>query len=59
MPWKVKGTGVYKKTATGWELESKHDSRIKAIRKLRLLYMIESGKKPTGKKSTLERMVSK
>jgi len=33
------------------EVKGTHDSKAKATRQMRLLYMIKSGKKPTGAKS--------
>ncbi len=32
------------------EMKGMHESREKAMKQMRLLYMVESGKKPTGKK---------
>ena len=53
MPYKVEKRGdewVTVNTDTG-KVKGTHDSKIKAIRQMRLLYMIEGGKEPTGKKA--------
>lgn len=36
------------------KVKGTHDSKKMAIKQMRLLYMIEGGKKPTGKKSTMD-----
>lgn len=39
---------------TTGKVKGTHDSRKKALRQMRLLYMVEGGKSPTGKASTLK-----
>jgi len=56
MPYEISeqdGKWVVKNKNTG-KVHGTHDSRKGAVRQMRLLYMIEGGKKPTGAKSTLE-----
>jgi hypothetical protein len=52
MPYKVKKRGskwVTVNTETG-DVKGTHDSEHKAVAQMRLLYGIEGGMKPTGKK---------
>ena len=51
MPYSVERHGdkyVTKNQETG-KVKGTHDSKRKALRQMRLLYMIESGKKPASK----------
>jgi hypothetical protein len=45
-------------TETG-KIKGRHSSKEKALRQMRLLYMIESGKKPTFSTSAMKRAASK
>jgi len=36
------------------DVKGTHSSKESAVKQLRLLYMVEGGKKPTGAKSTME-----
>lgn len=56
MPWDIRRKGdkwVTYNSETG-EVSGTHDSRKKAVKQMRLLYMVKSGKEPTGKKSTMD-----
>ena len=56
MPYSVEKRGdkwVCLNKDTG-KVKGTHDSKEMAIRQMRLLYMVESGKEPTGKKSTMK-----
>ena len=37
------------------EVKGTHDTREKAVKQMRLLYMVEHGGKPTGKASTMKK----
>lgn len=53
MPYSITKSGskwVVKNKHTG-HIKGTHTSKEKALRQMRVLYMVESGKKPTGKKS--------
>jgi len=53
MPYKVEQRGdkwVTLNTETG-KVKGTHSSKAKALRQMRLLYMIEGGKQPTGAKA--------
>ena len=57
MPYSIGKEGskwVVKNKETG-DIKGTHPNRIKALKQMRLLYMVESGKKPTGKKSILKK----
>ena len=56
MPYEIRRKGdqwvTYNKE-TG-DVKGTHDSRDKAVKQMRLLYMVKSEKEPTGKKSTMK-----
>ena len=56
MPYKIEerdGKWLTINKDTG-DVKGTHDSREKAIKQMRLLYMVEHGGKPTGKKSSMK-----
>lgn len=61
MPYIISKKGsrwVVKNKETG-KVKGTHKSRFNALKQMRLLYMVESGKKPTGKPSTLKKRKKK
>jgi len=61
MPYAIRKKGnkwgvINKETG---KVKGTHDTREKALRQMRLLYMIESGKKPTFSSSAMKRAASK
>ena len=54
MPYGIEQRGdkwVTINTETG-KVKGTHDSKAKALRQMRLLYMVEGGKQPTGAKAS-------
>lgn len=54
MPYRVKGSAVYHKKGNRWVKKQQCSSHENAIKAMRLLYGIEGGLVPTGKKSTMD-----
>jgi hypothetical protein len=50
MPYKIvkSGSGFGVANSDTGKMHSKHTTKEKAMKQMRLLYMVESGKKPTG-----------
>ena len=61
-PYRIEKEGdawvVKHKKSGKWLIKARHTSRAKAVAQMRLLYGIEAGWKPTGRKSKLDKELS-